>query len=470
MSVPHTLSLTAAQHLILMKHLFPGDGKEAVAIALCGRREGTRRYRLLAREVHLIPYDVCSVRTAVRVTWPTEWIEPLLEKAAKHGLSVVKIHGHPGGYPRFSDTDDIGDAELLPMIQSWVEHDIPHGSAVMLPDGEMFGRVFASTLGFIAFGGINVVGPDLHYWYADTGSALPSFVASHAQAFGEGTTQLFRKLSFAVIGCSGTGSPVVEQLVRLGAGEIILVDDDSVEDRNVNRILNSTMEDARNNRQKAEVLGDAIERIGLDTRVIRITKNLWDPLVIEEVAQADIVIGSMDSIDGRYLLNLLATYYVLPYFDIGVLLDAVPNGTERGRIREICGTVHYLQPGLSSLMSRGLFSMKDVADAGLRRRDPAAHAQQVKEGYIRGVHIQRPAVISVNMYAASLAINDLLARLHSYREEPNNSIASIEFSLSSLEMFTEPEGEPCPILKSCVGKGDTTPLLDTTELYECVAP
>lgn len=44
-------------------------------------------------------------------------------------------------------------------------------------------------------------------------------------------------------------------------------------------------------------------------------------------------------------------------------LDAVPNGPDKGCIREVCGTVNYLQPGRSSLISRGLFTMADVAAA-----------------------------------------------------------------------------------------------------------
>ena len=67
---------------------------------------------------------------------------------------------------------------------------------------------------------INVVGDDLHFWYPDMGSVeLPSFVASHAQTFDDGTIERLRRLSFAVIGCSGTGSPTVEQLIRLGAAQ-----------------------------------------------------------------------------------------------------------------------------------------------------------------------------------------------------------------------------------------------------------
>ena len=467
MTVPVTLSLSGDQHDHLKSFLFPGDGKEAVAILLCGRRAGDRRHRLLVREIHGILYDDCSVRTPTLVTWPPDYIAPMLERAAEEGLSVIKVHSHPTGYAAFSATDDEGDARLLPMIRGWIEADIPHGSAVMLPDGQMFGRILGSGKEFEPIHCINVAGDDLHFWYADAGSiALPSFVASHAQAFDEGTIQRMRRLSIAFIGASGTGSPSIEQLLRLGAGELVIVDDDRMEERNVNRILNSTMQDAADGRYKVDVLADAAERAGLGTRVIRVRKNLWDPEVIRTVAQCDIVFGCMDTIDGRYLLNALATYYVMPYFDIGVRLLAAGNGPDKGRIREVCGTINYLRPGRSSLMSRGLFTMKEVAAAGLRRNDPAAHARQVEDGYIKGVPAHRPAVISVNMFAASLAVNEFLARLHPFREEANDSYASVTFSLASMEFITDPEEGICEILGGCVGIGDTTPPLGLLELAE----
>ena len=103
-----------------------------------------------------------------------------------------------------------------------------------------------------------------------------------------------------------------------------------MEDRNVNRILNSTMQDARDAKAEGRCSRRATERAGLGTRVIRVPKNLWDPDVIRIVAQCDIVFGCMDTVDGRFLLNTLATYYTLPYFDIGVRLDAVAKGRQRG--------------------------------------------------------------------------------------------------------------------------------------------
>src|SRR5262245_43151875 len=104
MNIPVTLSLTGEQHVHLRNFLFPADGKEAVAIILCGRREGDRRHRLLVREIHEIPYEMCE-RTPVQVIWCPDYVAPILEHAAAERLSVVKVHSHPGGYAAFSGTD-----------------------------------------------------------------------------------------------------------------------------------------------------------------------------------------------------------------------------------------------------------------------------------------------------------------------------------------------------------------------------
>ena len=467
MSVPVSLSLSGDQHEHLRSFLFPGDGKEAVAMLLCGRRTGDRRERLVLREVQGVPYDQCSERTATRVTWSPGYVAPMLDRAGEEVLSVVKVHSHPSGGATFSTADDEGDARLLPMIRGWVEADIAHGSAVMLPSGAMFGRVLRADGRLEPIDCVAVAGDNLDFWYSESGGTRSSrLVASERQIFGEGTTERMQQLSIAVVGASGTGSPVIEQLQRLCVGELVIVDDDHMEERNVARVLNSTIRDVGAQRLKVDVQGDAIQQTGLGTRVIRIRQNLWDPAVVRAVAQCDVLFGCMDSIDGRYLLNALATYYTLPYFDVGVRLEAVPSGPDKGRIREVCGTVNYLRPGRSSLMSRGLFTLSDVAAAGLRRNDSDAHAQQVKDGYIRGAVVQRPAVISVNLFAASLAVNEFLARLHPFREEPNSRWAAVEFSLASMELFGDPDEGVCELLAGKVGRGDVTPLLGVLELAE----
>ena len=183
MPVPITLALSQDQHEHLRSFLFPGDGKEAVAILLCGRRDGDRRHRLVVQEIHGVPYELCD-RSPVKVTWQTDDIVSCLERATTKRLSVIKVHSHPTGYAEFSRVDDESDTKLLPMVRGWVEADVPHGSAVMLPDGEMFGRFMNADGTFEPLASISVAGDDLLFWYPNAGrSGVPSFAASHAQAF-----------------------------------------------------------------------------------------------------------------------------------------------------------------------------------------------------------------------------------------------------------------------------------------------
>lgn len=460
-----TLTLNAEQHTGLQEHLFPGDGCEAAAIILCGRRSGDRRHRLVAREIYPIPHEQCTVRTPERVTWPTDVIAPLLDRAEARGLTVVKVHSHPSGYKRFSATDDEGDRRLMPAIRDWFDIDQHHASVVMLPGGRMFGRWVTDQNGFLPLTHINIAGDDLIFWYSgERADETPEFASSHAQAFGEGTFERLRRLSIAVIGCSGTGSPVIEQLARLGVGELVMVDDDKLEARNINRILNATMADVRARRHKVHVLADAVRRMETGTHVIPLAKSLWTPEAVNAVAQCDLVFGCMDKVDGRFLLNTLAAYYQLPYIDLGVRIAAVPDGPEKGNIRAVCGSVHYLKPGGSSLVSRGLFTMEDVRAAGLARTDPAAHAQELQDGYVSGVAVHRPAVITLNMLLASLGVNELLARLHPYRDEANHTYDHVQVDLCEMTMDPAPKPEPCPIFKGDVGKGDVRPLLNLPEL------
>jgi hypothetical protein len=231
-----TLALSGDQHEFLRRHLFPGDRNEAAALLLCGRRNDDRRQRLAVRDICEIPYAECSVRAPIRVSWSPDYIVPWLEDAEAEGLSVIKVHSHPTCFSTFSTLDDIGDERLLPMLRGWIDADVSVGSAVMLPDGQTFGRVLRSAAGFEPIECISVAGNDLHFWYAGAKADLPDFTASHSQAFDEGTIERLRRLWIAVVGASGTGSPVVEQLMRLGVGVLVIVDDDRMEGRNVNRI------------------------------------------------------------------------------------------------------------------------------------------------------------------------------------------------------------------------------------------
>ncbi len=462
-----SLTITDRQHGVLKQHLFPGDGYEAVALLLCGRARGpagSEVQRLVVHRVVIVPHANCSVRTPTRVTWQTHpYLFDLLSEAASKGMAIVKIHSHPTGFEAFSSTDDESDRDLFERVFSFLDSSEPHGSAIMLPSGRIFGRWFNEKLATTSFTHVSKIGDDIDIW-----PAAPLAASTHAasertlQVFGEATLALMRRLRVAVIGCSGTGSIVIEQLARLGVGHLILVDHDIVEFRNLNRILNATNEDAALGRPKVEVMARAIARMGLGTTVEIHRANLLAPSTVRSVSTADVLFGCMDGVEGRNALNRLAVAYAQAYFDIGVRLDA--DG--KGGIDDIWGTVHYIQPDGSSLMERGVYTRDDLDAEALKRSDPAEYGRRKAVGYIKGVPENRPAVVSTNALYAALAVNEFLARIHRFRWSPNADYAVRRYGLARDLLINEPDLGPSPRFAKLVGRGDMRPLLDMSELSE----
>ena len=92
-----TLRLTGRQHGELRKHLYRGDGREAVSLALCGRRVANGEQTLLVHQLVHVPLDQCAVRTPTRITWTTDLVGPLIEEAGSKGLALLKVHSHQIG-------------------------------------------------------------------------------------------------------------------------------------------------------------------------------------------------------------------------------------------------------------------------------------------------------------------------------------------------------------------------------------
>lgn len=454
-----TFSLSQGHYEALQQHLFPGDGKEAVAVALCGRNVTDDHFGLTIFELLLIPYDQCITREPDFIHWPASLIKPLLEKAMKRGMSIAKIHCHPGGGRFFSKTDNESDRILFDSVFGWVGDDLPHASLVMLPDGSLFGRFITTDITFQPIDRVRMSGDEVYYWdWAEHHSDNNEFDLRNVQTFGKGTVNLLKKMRVGIIGCSGTGSPLAVQLGRLGIGELGLIDPDHVEIKNLNRIAVSFASDI--GRKKTEVLQERIHQFGSGTQVYNFPVNLYDDKeAIAFLKSCDFIFGCVDSVDGRHLINRIATFYLIPYIDVGVKLIA--DGT--GGIDNICFSIHYLIPG-QSLLARKLYSVQALSDASLQRGDPEEFEKRLKEGYVRNAPVESPAVVHVNTKAASCAVEEFLARIHHYRFEPNTNfnIQQWEF-IHNVYLHRQDTTSDLGSVKY-IGRGDMAPLLNMPEL------
>lgn len=425
-----TLVMAGVDHDALRDHLFPGDGKEAAAILVCTRDQG-RRLKYLVRSVVPVPYDACH-REPDRLTWPTQVLDEWIEQIDDVGL--VLVHSHPSGYPEFSPLDDASDLALMPYLYPYALTDAPwNGTAIMLPDGAIRARLYARDMTPQPIDLVAIHGEEIKLcWHHD--QPAPPILP-----FSEGMRTELARVSVAIVGISGTGSLVAEMLLRMGVGELIVIDHDRVEPKNLNRILNTTADDAIRGRLKVDVFKEAASLSHPSTRVIAVPERIGTWPAIRAAADADILFSCVDTVDGRHIADRLSTSMLQPLFDVGV---SIPVFHPRGqmKIASISGRIDFIQPGRSTLLDRRVYSPEQLAAEDLRLQNPEAFAQQVKEGYMPGSHEEAPAVISVNMRAASMVVQELVARLTPYRKD-NRPYARTEFDLAIEETTFSPETE-----------------------------
>ena len=448
----HVLRMTTPQRDEIRAHLFDGTDLEAVSLALCGRAEHEGRSALTVHRIVHVPHDDCE-RMPDRIRWPTRLLRDLLGEAAAGGMGILKIHSHPGGYDRFSDVDDVSDAELFDAVD--LRAPGTHSSAVMLPDGSMFGRRLSAGQVLGPFDRVAVVGHDLMFHDVAADTSRRGFDIRHRQLFGDGTTDLLARLSVGVVGVSGTGSPTVEMLARLGVGRIVLIEFDMIEPKNLNRIVGSTMADATRGVPKAEMMRDHLARIGIGTIVEAHVARVEEPTSIAALATCDMLFGCVDSVCARDVLNRIATFHTLPYLDLGVRLDA--DG--QGGVNSVSAGVHWLVPGGSSLRTRGVYDADDLHAERLHHSDPDHYADLLRRGYVKGVVVDRPAVISVNTAAAAAGVNEFLARVHPFRTSDNDQFAITKLLFSHGRTALRPDRDVDEELSRWVGRGDATPRL-----------
>lgn len=166
-------------------------------------------------------------------------------------------------------------------------------------------------------------------------------------------------LSALVIGASGTGSIVGEQLARLGFGQVAIVDFDRMELKNLNRVLNSKRADAEAGRLKVDVFAEAVAGYREAGVVVPVPTSITARDAVLAAAQCDVVFCCADTLEARYIADLISASFLLPLFDVGVVIP-IRKARDAHAIADVCGRIDYVQPGGSTLEDRGVYNPESL--------------------------------------------------------------------------------------------------------------
>src|SRR5881296_1067208 len=197
-------------------------------------------------------------------------------------------------------------------------------------------------------GGV-VLGPERREGHAREGLAVTERYA-RLRLFGHADLTKLADKRVAIVGVGGLGALSAEILARLGVGDLVLFDYDTVEEANLNRLVYRTDQVGE---KKVEAIRDHLKAANPDVRVTSYPHDVTDggglKALLEEIPSCDLVLGCVDSFAVRIFLNAKCVDLRVPFIDGGASEDGVN------------GSVHVVIPGKTACYRCNRPAMKDTS-------------------------------------------------------------------------------------------------------------
>ena len=410
------LALVSVDVADLLDVLRDAAPRESGAFFLLREGRGVRGRRLLAADPVFPTGDAWERQAEGQLRPGARWISSAVSKAVDQRAGLLFVHSHPDPlHPiGFSAVDassilSLG-ATLGPIL------DGPFAAAVVHPEGWAGALVEEEQLSpierIVSVGRTLQLLTPIEAVDRRRSSDVPDLDERQRDALGT-VHDTLQQLDVAVVGVGGVGSPVAEQLVRMGPGSLMLIDGDELDTpSNVRRVIGSTARDLVATRppRKVDVVGDHLDLLGLDVPVRRVFGDVRDEPVWRELLDVDVVLGCTDTHGSRATMNELAGGYLLPTIDVGT-----QAGTRRNTdLAALVAEVSVLTPVTPCLWCRDRISAEVIRAENL----PTTQREQlVREGYLLGgVGEPAPSVMALTALGAALASCALLAMLSSEGE------------------------------------------------------
>lgn len=281
---------------------------ETAGVLLAGVSHRGDQLRLLARELHWVPENQYTVREADALSIRSGGYIRALARAEEIGAVAIWLHTHPGSRPVNSIHDDRVDKELAGVFPIRTGQDC-FASIVLSPSRarvfDFSGRLYLDE-GIVAISRTWVVGR--RFRLVTAVDAAPSAQASpiydrQVRAFGGDIQDVLHHLRVAVVGAGGTGSAIVEQLARLGVGNLLIIDPDTIETTNLTRVYGSNP--ATVGQPKASSLAQYVNTIAPQVETVDLTGRTTMRAVAAALADRDVIFGCTDDNAGRLVLSRL---------------------------------------------------------------------------------------------------------------------------------------------------------------------
>jgi molybdopterin-synthase adenylyltransferase len=421
--------------------------EEKVVLARIGATALHNGYAILVNSIMRVP-TTAHRKSSHGVSWAASFNVEAIDDAVSRRLGLLIVHAHPGQSPPWLSDIDIENGTILCGAFRTAIPKMFHGTVVFGVDGAVGGLIWPP-------GKTAPVRITHARWLSDPFKIVPPRQQRHYAAeemfdrqkimIGDEGQKLLSGSKIGVVGLGGGGSHVCQQLALLGVGGITLVDPDTVEEKNRNRIVGARPSDATNHVKKGEVMRRMTSELNPQVKVNIVTEKFPSDNSIRELKECDIVIGCVDTLHSRKELQSFAWRHLIPYVDIGLTILLADAG-EEAKVRtprRISGQVYDLIPGAACLWCAQFITQPKLKNEA-EGRDPS---------YMQSP--QRAQVVSLNGVLASQAVNEVLHLITGYapRSMVPNALQydGIQGTLSPVLLERKTD---CSVCSNELGHGD----------------
>lgn len=441
-------------HQVLQKHLIRLDGQEDLCFATYNPSLGEKRFTGIVSSVILPESNEREIHG--NVSFKSNYFERAIQiaRARKEGLAF--LHSHPvPGWQGMSHDDIVAEERMSPATKAYTG--FPLLGMTIGTDQAWSARFWIKsqfekrTYERKWCESVRVIGKRLSLTFNDN-LLKPSFDAEKQlrtiSAWGQKTQEDLSRLRIGIVGLGSVGSIVAEILARTGFSKFVLIDFDTVEEKNLDRTV-FLREDV--GRAKVYAMKDAIARAATSPHVdIQCVEySICEKEGFNTSLDCDILFSCVDRPWPRQVINFISYGHLIPVIDGGILVRSNKDNTRLIGADWKVHTVGFERPCLECL---GQYKTANAILEKDGKLDDPSYLQGLDKSQYHEVHEN---IFPFSSNVASLEVLQLLSLIVAPSGLSNIGQQTFHFVTGELERDKSHTCNPNCFFPLIQGKGNS---------------